>query len=283
MRSKTLKQKLTTVQDLVGQQYSWTSSIFYFGYLFASIPGSYGFVKLPLGKFLAASMILWAVILACHGAASSFATLMVLRFLLGALESVISPGFSLITSLWYKPSEHAWRHGLWFAGNGTASIFGGLLGYAIGKIDHGLAPWRWLFIIFGLFTLVWSIFLAFFLPDSALKAKWLAPHERQVAHSRPQKRNHSFKTNDWKLHQALEAVKDPKTWLLFWYTILTSFPNGGYTNVSSSLCSGAVLRLTLHSSLRSSLRASNMALCKLFYSECRKEHVKSSWFSGPRT
>jgi len=45
-------------------------------------------------------MFLWAIVLACHGAVSNFASLMALRFLLGALESVISPGFSLITGLW---------------------------------------------------------------------------------------------------------------------------------------------------------------------------------------
>lgn len=73
------------------------------------------------------------------------------------------------------------------------------------------------------------------LPDSALQAKWLTPHEREIAHARPQKRNHSFKTNEWKLYQAVEAVKDPKTWLLFFYTVFSSLPNGGYTNVSKLL------------------------------------------------
>jgi ACS family allantoate permease-like MFS transporter len=114
-------------------------------------------------------MICWAVIFTCYGAVSSFASLMVLRFLLGAMESVISPGFSLITSLWYKPSEHALRHGMWFAGNGMASIFEGLLGYAIGYTDGRLAAWRWLFIIFGLVTFAWSIVLVLVLLDSALK------------------------------------------------------------------------------------------------------------------
>jgi MFS family permease len=114
-------------------------------------------------------MICWAVIFTCYGAVSSFASLMVLRFLLGAMESVISPGFSLITSLWYKPSEHALRHGMWFAGNGMASIFGGLLGYAICYTDGRLAAWRWLFIIFGLVTFAWSIVLVLVLLDSALK------------------------------------------------------------------------------------------------------------------
>jgi MFS transporter, ACS family, allantoate permease len=179
-------------------------------------------------------MICWSIVLACHGAASSFATLAALRFLLGAFESAISPGFSLITSIWYRPSEHAWRHGLWFAANGTASIFGGLLGYGIGTINGKLAAWRWLFIIFGLVTFVWSVLLFLLLPDSALKAKWLTPHEREIAHSRPQKKNHSFKTNEWKLSQAIEALKDPKTWFLFFYTAFTSIPNGGYTTVSAS-------------------------------------------------
>ncbi|KAF2503227.1 MFS general substrate transporter [Lophium mytilinum] len=223
---------------LVGQQYSWASSIFYFGYLTASLPGSVGFVKFPIGKYLATTIFIWSIILACHGAVNSFASLMAIRFFLGALESVISPGFSLITGLWYKPSEHGWRHGIWFAGNGTAAIIGGLLAYAIGYTDGVLAAWRWMFIIFGLITFAWSGVILFFLPDSALKARWLTPHEREIAHSRPQKQTHSFKSNVWKRSQAIEAVKDPKTWLLFFYTIFTSMPNGGYTNFSSLIIKG---------------------------------------------
>jgi hypothetical protein len=38
---------------LVGQDYSWTSSIFYFGYLVAQYPAGYAMQRLPLGKFLA--------------------------------------------------------------------------------------------------------------------------------------------------------------------------------------------------------------------------------------
>lgn len=38
---------------LKGQDYSWTSSIFYFGYLVAQYPAGYAMQRLPLGKFLA--------------------------------------------------------------------------------------------------------------------------------------------------------------------------------------------------------------------------------------
>ncbi|OBT95747.1 hypothetical protein VE01_06411 [Pseudogymnoascus verrucosus] len=223
---------------LKGTDYSWVSSIFYFGYLIASYPASLAFVKFPLGKFLAVCVLLWAVILICHGAAMNFGGLMALRFLLGVFESTISPGFSLITGLWYKPSEHASRHGLWFAGNTTASIFGGLIAYGISHINSSISAWRWLFIIFGLITFVWGIVLFIFLPDSPLNARFLTPDQRTYAHRRPQQEAHSFKTTEWKKDQFLEALRDPKTWLLFFYTICSNIPNGGFTSFSGIIVKG---------------------------------------------
>ncbi|OAA72334.1 Major facilitator superfamily domain, general substrate transporter [Cordyceps fumosorosea ARSEF 2679] len=223
---------------LKGTDYAWVSSIFYFGYLIASYPASLAFIKLPLGKFLAACVVVWAVVLGCHGAATGFGNLMALRFLLGVFESTISPGFSLVTSVWYKPSEHAARHGIWFAGNTTAAIFGGLLAYAISHIKTDIAAWRWLFIIFGLVTFVWGIVLLVFLPDSPLDARFLTQDERAYALRRPQQQTHSFKTTEWKREQFVEALCDPKTWLLCIYTICTSLPNGGYTSFSGIIIQG---------------------------------------------
>lgn len=128
----------------------------------ASYPVSLCFVKFPIGKFLSVSLyagdfylpgliykadnylysIIWAIVLACHGATSNFAGLVSLRVLLGVFESTIGPGLSLLTGLWYKRSEHASRHGIWFAGNSVSSIFGGLLTYGIGHISNSVEPWR---------------------------------------------------------------------------------------------------------------------------------------------
>lgn len=88
------------------------------------------------------SSIIWAVVLACHGATTHFAGLLTVRILLGIFESTIGPGLSLITSMWYKRSEHASRHGIWFAGNSISSVFGGLLTYGIGHISNSVEPWR---------------------------------------------------------------------------------------------------------------------------------------------
>lgn len=78
----------------------------------------------------------------------------------------------------------------------------------------------------------------FFLPDSPLSARWLTPSERVFAHKRPQKSVHSFKSNVWKWNQFWEAIRDPKSWLLFLYMVAATIPNGGLTAFGSLVTVG---------------------------------------------
>ena len=159
--------------SLTGSLYNWASSIFYFGYLAFSYPTGYMIVRLPIGKFVAVSFCIWSIILMCLGAAQNYQTLLALRFILGMAEATISPSFSIITGMWYKRSEQPLRHGLWFAANSGSSIIGALIAYGVSHINGSLSPWKWLFIIFGFSSFLWSIVLAFFLPDSPLNARFL--------------------------------------------------------------------------------------------------------------
>lgn len=67
---------------------------------------------------------------------------MALRTLLGVFESAISPGFSLITGMWYTPREHVSRHSIWFAGNAIAGIIGSLISYGLLRYEGNLAQWK---------------------------------------------------------------------------------------------------------------------------------------------
>jgi MFS family permease len=68
---------------LVGTQYSWVGSIFYFGYLAFEYPATLLIQKLPIGKYLASVCLLWGAIVACTAACTSFGGLATCRFLLG--------------------------------------------------------------------------------------------------------------------------------------------------------------------------------------------------------
>ncbi|RSL95380.1 hypothetical protein CEP52_012069 [Fusarium oligoseptatum] len=219
---------------LKGQQFSWASSIFYIGYLVASYPISLGFVKFPLGKYLSILMLIWGVILTLHAVASNYASLMVLRLLLGVFESAISPGFSLITGMWYTPHEHVSRHSFWFAGNASASIIGAMIAYGILGYEGHFAQWKMLFLIFGLITIAWSIFLYFFLPDSPSGATFLTPSEREFASLRPKKFQRTTQTKKWDRDQFIETMKDFSTIVIksFGYdeyqTILMGLPASAF-------------------------------------------------------
>lgn len=86
--------------------------------------------------------MIWAVVLACHAATTNFTGLFIARFFLGVAEASVTPGFSLITGMWYKREEQPLRHGIWFLGASVATMFGGLMAYAIAHIHGSLAAWR---------------------------------------------------------------------------------------------------------------------------------------------
>ncbi|KAJ5985217.1 hypothetical protein N7499_008505 [Penicillium canescens] len=223
---------------LVGSQYNWSSSIFYFGYLFFSYPASLLMVKFPLGKYLATSFMLWAIVLACHAACTNFKGIMIARFFLGCTEASLSPGFTLITSLWYRTSEQPLRHGIWFCGNSISLIFGNLIAVGILQIKSALEAWQWLFIIFGLVTFLWGVVMLFRLPDSPTTASFLTDEEKLIAVERLKANQTGYKTTNIDGSQMWEAFIDPKTWLLAVLILASNIPNGGFTTFNGLVLKG---------------------------------------------
>lgn len=131
----------------MGQQYSWISSIFYFGYLIWTYPTTLLIQKLPIGKYISINTILWGLIVAVTAACTNFCGLMAVRFLLGVAEATITPAFVYVTAMWYTREEIPVRTGAWFAGNSFGGFATSLIAYGIGHIERPLTPWQWLFIV----------------------------------------------------------------------------------------------------------------------------------------
>ncbi|KAL4958884.1 MFS general substrate transporter [Aspergillus stella-maris] len=225
--------------DLHGSEYSWCSSVFYFGYLFWSWPSSYISVRFPLGKYLGASVAVWGVVLITHAACKNFGGLLTARFFLGVTEAAVAPGFSLITGIFYKTEEQPSRMALWFLGNAIANIISGLIAYAIGKIDSHIESWKLLFIILGAITAAYGILLALVLPDSPSTAWFLSLEERKIALRRTvENRTGVMDEGEFKVDQMLDALTDPQAWLLVGYSLTQNIPNGGFSSFSSIIING---------------------------------------------
>jgi len=104
-------------------------------------------------KLMAGGILLWSGSTLLMGAVGGFASLLVLRIMLGVGESIAFPGSSKIIARHIPPESR---------GMANAAVAAGLaLGPAVGTLAGGLivASWGWraMFVTFGLATLIWLL------------------------------------------------------------------------------------------------------------------------------
>ncbi|KAF2807901.1 MFS general substrate transporter [Mytilinidion resinicola] len=212
---------------LVGQDYSWASSIFYFGYLISEYPGVAIIQRFPVAKFLAANIILWGAVLMTTAECHSFAGLATVRFFLGVTEATISPGFVAITGIWWTRQEQAGRSALWISFLGVGSLFGGLIAFGIGHITGSLSPWKYIYLILGAVTMSWGVLFFFVVPDSPTQVKWLTQEEKIIAVQRVIGNKTGTKSRTFVKAQVIEAVTDPKIIVLGLISFVNALASGG--------------------------------------------------------
>lgn len=227
---------MKTDTHLTGDQYSWVGSIFYFGYLAFEYPAALLIQRLPVAKLYAGMVIGWAILLLCTAATQNFAGLATVRFLMGMTEAAVFPISSILTVMWWKTSEQPIRVAFWF--NQLSSVFSGVVSYGIGQTDTALAPWRLLFIVLGVFSLVWAVVLYIFLPDSPVQCWYLSDREKFVCLERVKDNNTGMEDKTIKWYQVCECLLDPKTWLLALFSLAQNIPNGGLVTFSAIIVSG---------------------------------------------
>ncbi|KAJ7047347.1 major facilitator superfamily domain-containing protein [Mycena alexandri] len=209
---------------LVGQQYAWLSTLFYLGYMLAEFPMSYALQNFPLGRFVSITCIGGGGLVMCLGACNNFTQLAVVRFLLGAFESAITPGFLMLVASWYKRSEMTSRSLCWMVMNTVFSSFFGLVIYALAKHAQdsgGLAAWRVINLFLGACTVLHG-FVLFFLLGTPDEVSWLS--EEQAARTRiASNGNGDGGQRAWNWNQVQECFVDPQIWLFF---IIATIPSG---------------------------------------------------------
>ncbi|CAG8771367.1 27046_t:CDS:10, partial [Dentiscutata erythropus] len=166
---------------LYGNQFQISLAVFYIGYVLFEIPSNMVISKFTPSKWIPALMVIWSAVICCMAAASNFGELIATRFLLGVAESGFTPGAFFLLSMWYKRSQYAIRFSLFYSGSVLSGAFGGLLAYLITKYMNGngsLEGWRWLFLLEGIATFVFSLASFFILPNFPETATFLTVQER---------------------------------------------------------------------------------------------------------
>ncbi|KAH6989081.1 major facilitator superfamily domain-containing protein [Ilyonectria sp. MPI-CAGE-AT-0026] len=210
--------------NLSGQEFSWAISLFYFGQFCSEYPAAYLMSRLPITTFVGVTIILWGSVEMCLGASQGFASLGATRFLLGFTEGAVAPSFMIITSNWYKRSEHTIRISTWVSMFGVSQIAGALMMYGIGSTEHAIATWRVMFMVCGGLTVAAGILFVACMPKNTNTAWFLNEREREIATNRLaiDRATRDRANFDWA--QVGEALRDPRTALFAATALFITIP-----------------------------------------------------------
>ncbi|RJE19347.1 Allantoate [Aspergillus sclerotialis] len=224
---------LRTDTNINTNQYANLSLLFYVAFLAFEIPHAYLMQRFPVAKYLGTMVACWGTCVACTAACESYGALVAVRFLLGAFESTISPSLIIITSMWYKRHEQPARVGLWYIGVGLGVVVGSLMSFGFQHYHSTtFTSWQIMFLVVGLFTVFIGILVILFLPDNPMSSR-LSHAEKVIAVERLRENNTGIENKRFKLHQALECIRDPQVLLLCLITIAASVPNGAVGSFQS--------------------------------------------------
>ncbi|OJJ08225.1 hypothetical protein ASPVEDRAFT_89455 [Aspergillus versicolor CBS 583.65] len=186
-RNNLSQARLGTLEEdlgMSGTDFNLATSILFVGYLLMQLPSNLLLTRVRPSLFLGIAMGIWGVISACQAASQSFAGLVVARFFLGFVEAPFFPGAVMLMSSWYTRQELSYRIAWFYAGSSLANAFGGLIGAGVlGNLhmSHGIAGWRWLFIIEGCITVALSLLIPILLPNYPATTSWLEDEEKAYA------------------------------------------------------------------------------------------------------
>lgn len=172
----------------------------------------------------------WGIVSSVQAATTSWAGLMVCRFLLAIPEAMYGPAVPLYLSFFYPRDRVGLRTGIFLSGSALANAYGGALAYGISQARGAIAPWRILFLVegipslsksavpelillAGLPTIALAVVAYFWLPDSPAKAKFLSERDREIAVELSLRQPGDRENDKFQWKQAFGALLDWRSYL----------------------------------------------------------------------
>lgn len=218
---------------LDSNEYSIALIAFFVSYVVFEVPSNMILTRVRPSLYLPGIMFLWGGVTIGMAFTPNYQALVALRFVMGLLESGFGPGMLMLLSSWYKKEEQSKRFAVYISAAILSGAFGGLLAGSITSgLDqaHGIAGWRWLFVVEGAATMGFACISLFWLPDfpATTSNKKFSPAEKELAIKRLQMGSQCVRTEDqprlghWEAFKA--SMANWRTWILV-VGYMVSFPN----------------------------------------------------------
>ncbi|KAF2718744.1 MFS transporter [Polychaeton citri CBS 116435] len=234
---------LSTKLHLSPHQISTGLALFYASYVVLEVPSNLIMSKLQPHVWLARIVISVGVIGTGMVGMKNAAGFYVLRLFLGAVEAGMWPGMSFYLTLFYPPQRMAKRVGWYFTASQLSAAVVGLVSAGFQKMDGdgGLVGFQWMFLVWGLVTLVVGFTLLWWLPDrptppgespkEGLLSRYLPTNPPALtgedARLHYEDLSSAYHNIDWTWHDFLKVLLDWRFWpLLVMYFGVVGVGNG---------------------------------------------------------
>ncbi|KAJ3522504.1 hypothetical protein NMY22_g11860 [Coprinellus aureogranulatus] len=217
---------LQAALSMTDAQYQICVTILFVPYICAELPANLLLRKIGPNILMPTILTAWGLVVTFQGFVSSYAGLAVVRFLLGLLEGPMFPGIVLyLSGGFYTRRELSLRIAYFFSAASThwahiqlSGAFSGLLAAAITNMDGlgGKGGWAWIFILEGLFTVVFGIASFWLVPRTPQQAFLLTQAEKDALKRKIERDRPLMGTKDkFTPKEVLRALLSPQVLILF--------------------------------------------------------------------
>lgn len=223
-------------KHLKGSEFSNLGTIFYVSYLATEPVAAYIIQKVHVGKFLAINICCWGVVVACHAVTKTYASLMVIRVLLGIFEAPVPACLIIIGGKWWTKPEQSRRTFFWYMQVGVATIVGSLMSFGFQHVHSTtIESWQIMFIFMGIITFCVGVLAFIFLPEGPLNCKFLSDEEKDSVIQHIKENRTGFENKTYKFHQVKEMLLEKETWIIFFIVIFSLTDSGSLSAFSSQI------------------------------------------------
>ncbi|CAI4217798.1 unnamed protein product [Parascedosporium putredinis] len=209
-----------------GNELVQLQTFYIIGAVTGQIPFMFLFTYLPMHWTIPFLDIAWGIFTLLQYRVNSYAELAAYRFLVGWFEAAFFPAMHYVFGSWYRGDEIARRGGIFYVGLSLGTLTSGLIqAGASARLDgvHGLAGWRWMYIICAIITIPIGILGYFVIPGTPEHPNRLVLRQEDIDRASERlKRSGHVSYGKFKFPNLWSIVKKPQFWaiilvdVLFW-------------------------------------------------------------------
>ncbi|KAF9041475.1 major facilitator superfamily domain-containing protein [Panaeolus papilionaceus] len=204
---------------MTNKQYSIALTVTYVPYIIAELPSNLLLKAVGPNLMLPAMLTAWGIVTTLQGVVKTYHGLLACRFFLGLCEGGVFPGLVLYLSFFYPRQRLQWRISAFFSAASISGAFSGLLAFGIIHMKGigGRPGWAWIFILEGLFTVLFGALSFFILPGSPATARFFNEKEKAYVMAKLKEdgatgRNDNVDKFSWR--EVGQAFTLPQVWML---------------------------------------------------------------------